>query len=39
MTDPDVGMNVELRHDRDAYLKRIDACFDEINAGESARSA
>jgi para-aminobenzoate synthetase len=35
MTDPDVGVNVELRHDRDAYLKRIDACFDEINAGES----
>ncbi len=35
MTDPDVGMNVELRHDRDAYLKRIDECFEEINAGES----
>ena len=35
MTDPDIGMNVELRHDRDAYLKRIDECFDEINAGES----
>jgi len=35
MTDPDVGMNVELRHDRAAYLKRIDECFDEINAGES----
>jgi para-aminobenzoate synthetase len=33
MTDP--GMNVELRHDRDAYLKRIDECLDEINAGES----
>ena len=35
MTDPDVGMNVELRHDRDAYLKRIDECFNEINTGES----
>ena len=35
MTDPDIGMNVELRHDRAAYLKRIDECFDEINAGES----
>ncbi|MDT4902827.1 MAG: para-aminobenzoate synthetase [Pseudonocardiales bacterium] len=35
MTDSDIGMNVELRHDRDAYLKRIDECFDEINAGES----
>ena len=32
MTDPDIGMNVELRHDRDAYLKRIDECFDEINS-------
>jgi para-aminobenzoate synthetase len=35
MTDPVIGMNVELRHDRDAYLKRIDECLDEINAGES----
>ncbi|MBB3605309.1 para-aminobenzoate synthetase [Mycolicibacterium sp. BK556] len=35
MTDPDTGMNVELRHDNAAYLKRIDECFDEINAGES----
>ncbi|GLP82030.1 aminodeoxychorismate synthase component I [Mycobacterium antarcticum] len=35
MTDTDIGMNVELRHDRAAYLKRIDECFDEINAGES----
>jgi para-aminobenzoate synthetase len=35
MTGPDIGMNVELRHDRAAYLKRIDECFDEINAGES----
>jgi para-aminobenzoate synthetase len=35
MTDPDIGMNVELRHDRDAYLKRIDECLVEINAGES----
>lgn len=35
MTDPSSGMNVELRHDRAAYLKRIDECFDEINAGES----
>ncbi|EHB56107.1 para-aminobenzoate synthase, subunit I [Mycolicibacterium rhodesiae JS60] len=35
MTDPDIGMNVELRHDKAAYLKRIDECFDEINAGES----
>jgi para-aminobenzoate synthetase len=35
MTDPAVSMNVELRHDRDAYLKRIDECLDEINAGES----
>jgi para-aminobenzoate synthetase len=35
MTDPDIGMNVELRHDRDAYLKRIDESLDEINAGES----
>ncbi len=35
MTDPDIGMNVELRHDRDAYLKRIDECLDEISAGES----
>ena len=35
MTDSDIGMNVELRHDRDAYLKRIDECLDEINAGES----
>ncbi|MBB3747700.1 para-aminobenzoate synthetase [Mycolicibacterium sp. BK634] len=35
MTDPDIGMNVELRHDNAAYLKRIDECFDEINAGES----
>ncbi|KAA0110633.1 aminodeoxychorismate synthase component I [Mycolicibacterium sp. P1-5] len=35
MTDHDIGMNVQLRHDRAAYLKRIDECFDEINAGES----
>jgi len=35
MTDPDIGMNVELRHDRATYLKRIDECLDEINAGES----
>jgi para-aminobenzoate synthetase len=35
MTDPDIGLNVELRHDRDAYLKRIDECLDEIDAGES----
>ena len=35
MTDPDIGMNVELRHDRSAYLKRIDECLDEIKAGES----
>jgi para-aminobenzoate synthetase len=35
MTDPDTGMHVELRHDRAAYLKRIDECLDEINAGES----
>jgi para-aminobenzoate synthetase len=35
MTDPAVGMNVELRHDRDSYLKRIDECLDDINAGES----
>lgn len=35
MTDSDIGMNVELRHDRAAYLKRIDECFDEITAGES----
>jgi para-aminobenzoate synthetase len=35
MTDPDIGMNVQLRHDRAAYLKRIDECFDEIKAGES----
>ena len=35
MTDPAIGMNVELRHDRDAYLKRIDEGLGEINAGES----
>src|SRR4029077_4939451 len=35
MTDTDTGMYVELRHDRAAYLKRIDECLDEINAGES----
>jgi para-aminobenzoate synthetase len=35
MTDPDTGMHVELRHDRAAYLKRIDECLDEITAGES----
>ena len=35
MTDANIGMHVELRHDRDAYLKRIDACLEEIKAGES----
>ncbi|MGH3821828.1 MAG: aminodeoxychorismate synthase component I [Pseudonocardiaceae bacterium] len=35
MTDPAVRHIVELRHDREAYLKRIDACLEEIYHGES----
>jgi para-aminobenzoate synthetase len=35
MTDRGTGMTVELRHDRDAYIERIDECLAEINAGES----
>ncbi|HEU0090247.1 MAG TPA: aminodeoxychorismate synthase component I [Pseudonocardiaceae bacterium] len=35
MTDAGVRHIVELRHDRDAYLKRIDACLEEIYHGES----
>ncbi|MBV9141654.1 MAG: aminodeoxychorismate synthase component I [Pseudonocardiales bacterium] len=35
MTDPAVRHIVELRHDREAYLKRIDACLKEIYHGES----
>jgi para-aminobenzoate synthetase len=35
MTDVELPMRIELRHDRDAYLKRIDACLDEIRQGES----
>jgi para-aminobenzoate synthetase len=32
---PDVAPHVELRHDRDAYLKRIVDCLREIDDGES----
>jgi para-aminobenzoate synthetase len=35
MTDPDAARILEPRHDRDAYLKRIDQCLEEINQGES----
>ncbi|WP_033443412.1 aminodeoxychorismate synthase component I [Saccharothrix sp. NRRL B-16314] len=29
------GAEAQLRHDKDAYLSRIDACLDEIRNGES----
>jgi para-aminobenzoate synthetase len=32
---PDVAPHVELRHDKDAYLKRIVSCLREIDDGES----
>jgi para-aminobenzoate synthetase len=35
MADPAVERVVELRHDRDAYLKRINECLEEIYHGES----
>ena len=35
MTDPSLRPVVELRHGREAYLKRIDLCLDEIHDGES----
>lgn len=35
MTDPQVEAAVELRHDRDDYLKLIDVCLDKIYQGES----
>jgi para-aminobenzoate synthetase len=35
MTDPAVEPLVELRHNKDAYLKRIDECMHEIYQGES----
>ena len=35
MTDPAVTASVELRHDKDAYLDRIDECMHEIHDGES----
>jgi para-aminobenzoate synthetase len=35
MTDPQVRGIVQPRHDRDAYLKRIDECLQEIRDGES----
>jgi para-aminobenzoate synthetase len=35
MADPAVERVVELRHDRDAYLKRINECLEEIHDGES----
>jgi para-aminobenzoate synthetase len=35
MTDPEAARILEPRHDRDAYLKRIDQCLEEINQGES----
>lgn len=35
LTDPAVAHLVEPRHDRAAYLKRIDTCLDEIRLGES----
>ena len=35
MTDARVRGIVEPRHDRDAYLKRIDECLQEIRDGES----
>ncbi len=35
MTDPAVSGRIELRHDRDAYLKRIDECLQDIRNGES----
>ena len=35
MTDPELEAALELRHDRDAYLKRIDLCLDKIYQGES----
>jgi para-aminobenzoate synthetase len=35
MTDDAVAHAVELRHDRDAYVRRIRECLDEISQGES----
>jgi para-aminobenzoate synthetase len=35
MMDPFMQDDAELRHPREAYLKRIDACLDEIRHGES----
>jgi para-aminobenzoate synthetase len=34
-TDPDVLATVGFRHDKDAYLKRIAQCHEEIRDGES----
>ncbi|MFD1049703.1 aminodeoxychorismate synthase component I, partial [Kibdelosporangium lantanae] len=34
-TDPDVLATVAFRHDKDAYLKRIAQCHEEIHDGES----
>jgi para-aminobenzoate synthetase len=35
INDPQARRVVHLRHDRDAYLKRIDECLKEIRDGES----
>jgi para-aminobenzoate synthetase len=35
MTDPSVADRIVPRHDRDAYLKRIDECLYDIRNGES----
>lgn len=35
ITSPEFAEHGRLRHDRDAYLKRIDECFHDITDGES----
>jgi para-aminobenzoate synthetase len=35
MTDPTAARILAPRHDRDAYLKRVDQCLEEIHQGES----
>ncbi|TDB78460.1 aminodeoxychorismate synthase component I [Micromonospora sp. KC723] len=34
-TDAATGLGIELRHSKHGYLKRIDACLEEIRQGES----